>query len=287
MKKLSLNDVLAQFAQVHGNYYNYSLVRLGSVKVKIICPYHGEFDQRASDHKRGHGCKLCGIEINREQTCNNSAYMMQKFKEKYGVDNPGQLESHKEMLRSIPKEQWNDRAKKRRITNLERYGYTTPSQHPDIKKKGVDTKIKNGSFTKANSSNEATKAIQKYIKERGYVLDQVAYADSDNFLYEWGYYYKDKWYLFDLVVFELGFRGNKDKIIEILEYQGPFHYTKDDVDIRGNDVAYPWKSNKTTIKESYKIDITKKELALMLCGSITYAYPGGTFSVERSENRII
>jgi len=29
-------------------------------KVTIICPIHGEFEQRASSHLHGYGCKKCG-----------------------------------------------------------------------------------------------------------------------------------------------------------------------------------------------------------------------------------
>lgn len=47
--------------KVHGNKYDYSLVDYTGkdIKVKIICPTHGIFEQRAGDHLRGHGCPLC------------------------------------------------------------------------------------------------------------------------------------------------------------------------------------------------------------------------------------
>lgn len=46
----------------HKGFYKYNLVPelvYISWKVKIICPKHGMFEQRASDHIRGHGCKIC------------------------------------------------------------------------------------------------------------------------------------------------------------------------------------------------------------------------------------
>lgn len=137
-------------------------------------------------------------------------------------------------------------------------------QNPAIKQKMMDTKIQNGSFTKSNSSREATKFIQAYIKGKGYNITQCAYADAENELHEWGIYHQGRWRLYDLVVFEKGKRGDKNHIIEVLEYNGPFHYTKQDVKLRGTEKAYPWKSNNTTIAESYRTDKIKKQLAKTL-----------------------
>ena len=48
--------------KVHGEKYDYSKVDYKSAKslVKIICPTHGEFEQIASYHLSGNGCKKCG-----------------------------------------------------------------------------------------------------------------------------------------------------------------------------------------------------------------------------------
>lgn len=45
----------------HGDRYNYSLVNYTSTKdkVKIICPDHGEFLQKANGHLNGNGCAEC------------------------------------------------------------------------------------------------------------------------------------------------------------------------------------------------------------------------------------
>lgn len=47
---------------VHKNKYDYSNVEYinSKSKVKIICPVHGEFEQKAVDHLSGYGCKQCG-----------------------------------------------------------------------------------------------------------------------------------------------------------------------------------------------------------------------------------
>lgn len=65
----------------HGSKYIYNNTKYKNAKtnVKIICKLHGEFDQRASSHLHGHGCKKCAIEytakikiLNRNgQNCKN------------------------------------------------------------------------------------------------------------------------------------------------------------------------------------------------------------------------
>ena len=48
--------------KIHGDKYNYNLVDYinSKTKVKIICPIHGEFEQRPNDHLSGYGCSKCG-----------------------------------------------------------------------------------------------------------------------------------------------------------------------------------------------------------------------------------
>lgn len=46
---------------IHADKYNYSLVKYikSKLKIIIICPIHGEFEQRASGHLAGYGCSKC------------------------------------------------------------------------------------------------------------------------------------------------------------------------------------------------------------------------------------
>lgn len=67
-KRISDNQTYSQekfiekSKEVHGEKYDYSLVEYkgSKEKVKIICPDHGIFEQRASKHLRGQGCPECG-----------------------------------------------------------------------------------------------------------------------------------------------------------------------------------------------------------------------------------
>ena len=55
---------MAKARATHGDFYDYSKsVYTGGLNpLTIVCPVHGEFQQRASDHANvGKGCKLCGV----------------------------------------------------------------------------------------------------------------------------------------------------------------------------------------------------------------------------------
>ena len=47
--------------KIHCDKYDYSLVNYqgNKIKVKIICPVHGIFEQKPNDHLNGKGCKFC------------------------------------------------------------------------------------------------------------------------------------------------------------------------------------------------------------------------------------
>lgn len=54
---------LEKVIKVHGLKYDYSQTNYTNTrsKVKIICPIHGLFIQKAHGHLRGNGCRKCGI----------------------------------------------------------------------------------------------------------------------------------------------------------------------------------------------------------------------------------
>lgn len=63
-KKDNINSFIEKAIKVHGNKYDYSQANYinSSTKLKIICPEHGIFEQRAGQHIYGYGCKGCGSE---------------------------------------------------------------------------------------------------------------------------------------------------------------------------------------------------------------------------------
>jgi len=60
-KKKTKEEFIKDARKVHGGKYDYSKVEYvnNHTKVCIICPKHGEFWQRPSEHNRGVGCSKC------------------------------------------------------------------------------------------------------------------------------------------------------------------------------------------------------------------------------------
>ena len=61
MPRLTQKEFIRKAKQVHGDKYNYSVTIFTRTAdyVEIICPEHGLFTQRASNHLAGRGCKKC------------------------------------------------------------------------------------------------------------------------------------------------------------------------------------------------------------------------------------
>ncbi len=66
-KKLSKEDVVAQFRAVHGERYDYGQVvyRNTQAKVTVVCATHGRFEIAPGHHKNGTGCARCYFESRR------------------------------------------------------------------------------------------------------------------------------------------------------------------------------------------------------------------------------
>lgn len=56
-------EIIQEFKTTHNNAYNYDLVEYVKAQdeIRIICPEHGEFLQRAYAHLQGQGCPTCNI----------------------------------------------------------------------------------------------------------------------------------------------------------------------------------------------------------------------------------
>ena len=61
-KKLTSDDFIQKSNLIHNYFYDYSLVdyKNNKTNINLICPIHGIFNQRPSEHLNGKGCKLCG-----------------------------------------------------------------------------------------------------------------------------------------------------------------------------------------------------------------------------------
>ena len=58
---LTQNDFVMRSIKTHNNKYDYSLVKYTTdkIKVSIICPDHGKFEQTPNAHMNGQGCPRC------------------------------------------------------------------------------------------------------------------------------------------------------------------------------------------------------------------------------------
>ena len=61
MRKLTTEEFVSRAHDVHGDQYDYSLVKYEGSKtpVKILCPEHGLFEQNPNVHLKGCGCTWC------------------------------------------------------------------------------------------------------------------------------------------------------------------------------------------------------------------------------------
>lgn len=60
--RTSVEEFIYQANKVHGNVYDYSLVKQFKTqqdKIEILCPKHGKFEQKAYSHLAGKGCMEC------------------------------------------------------------------------------------------------------------------------------------------------------------------------------------------------------------------------------------
>lgn len=61
MRKLTQEEIVARFREIHGDRYDYSKVQYVNTRtnVTIICRQHGEFVQNPRSHLKGCGCPKC------------------------------------------------------------------------------------------------------------------------------------------------------------------------------------------------------------------------------------
>jgi hypothetical protein len=79
-------NFLAAATKAHEGKYDYSLVEYkhAYVKVMIICPLHGKFEQLPLNHQRGVGCPSCKIDTLRRAFSGNIKAWLEKVKAFHG-----------------------------------------------------------------------------------------------------------------------------------------------------------------------------------------------------------
>ena len=86
MAKLTTEEFIKKAREVHGDKYDYSKVEYVNTRTKvcIICPEHGEFSQRPSDHINGHECPQCGKEKNKKSRSKNIVQFVEEARKVHG-----------------------------------------------------------------------------------------------------------------------------------------------------------------------------------------------------------
>jgi len=103
-KKLGLNGFLIKANKVHDNKYDYSKVIYtnNKAKVDVICPKHGVFNQRVTDHIfGGHGCPECTYETIRKSTEEFINQSILIHNNKYNYSNVGEFKTNKDKVKII------------------------------------------------------------------------------------------------------------------------------------------------------------------------------------------
>lgn len=79
-------DYISKAKEVHGNKYDYSKVEYKNNNdlITIICPIHGDFEQRAVKHLIGHGCPKCANEKRKEKLTLSKEDFIKRAKEIHG-----------------------------------------------------------------------------------------------------------------------------------------------------------------------------------------------------------
>src|ERR1019366_4030252 len=86
--RLTIDEVLVNFHETHGDKYDYSKIIYinAKTKIEIICPKegHGSFWQNPADHYQGRGCAECDKEWKRENYKLDKETVFARFYQKHG-----------------------------------------------------------------------------------------------------------------------------------------------------------------------------------------------------------
>jgi Zn finger protein HypA/HybF involved in hydrogenase expression len=85
--KSNTNEFIEKAIEIHGDKYDYSKVDYENNKkpVTIICPIHGEFNQKPNTHLNGGGCYFCGKLKTGEKLKSNTESFIDAARKVYGV----------------------------------------------------------------------------------------------------------------------------------------------------------------------------------------------------------
>jgi hypothetical protein len=107
--KVGVEKFILKAKEVHGNKYDYSMVKYkdNKTKVYIICPEHGPFEQIPQNHLRGQGCPGCArIKIDNLNRSNLDEFIEKarlKHGDKYDYSEVKYVNNHTKVCIICPK----------------------------------------------------------------------------------------------------------------------------------------------------------------------------------------
>ena len=103
LNQSNTEEFLTKANLIHGDKYDYSLVDYvkSSIKVKIICPIHGVFEQTPNNHLKGKGCQKCGVDKTRILKQSNREEFVTKADKIHGDKYDYSLVEYKHCMKKI------------------------------------------------------------------------------------------------------------------------------------------------------------------------------------------
>lgn len=180
---MTTEEWIERAKQVHGDKYDYSQTVYVNQRtnVKIICPVHGLFEQKADSHIRGNGCRLCGYSVAAAKVDHHwSDEQRKKIKmtclDRYGVARYLDSEAGKSHMAELRQSSEfrqkmkdiissDDVQAKTQQTCLDRYGVPFPMQLEEVVEKVGNAKLKNGTWSKSKSEDKMYQLLCDFFGE--------------------------------------------------------------------------------------------------------------------------
>jgi hypothetical protein len=148
-RKMLLDEFISRAREIHKNKYDYSKVEFTNAftYIIIICPIHGEFQQRVTNHLQGYGCAICGGKLRK----NN-----EKFIQK-AIEIHGPAFDYSSSLYKNNKKKIEVRCKK-----CNNFFFVRPDNH-----------LFNKSGCPFCSVSEGEEELRNFIKELGFIVEKI------------------------------------------------------------------------------------------------------------------
>lgn len=174
---MTTEEWIERAKQIHGDKYDYSQTVYVNQRtnVKIICPVHGVFEQKADSHIRGSGCRLCGLKSENHKgvhqwsdeqrektrsTClrryGSSRYLDSDVGKEHIASIKGTPEFRQKMKQIIASDSVQEKTKQ---TCLAKYGVLYPMQLNATVLKVSESKRRNGSW----STSKAEERMYQFL----------------------------------------------------------------------------------------------------------------------------